>query len=193
MTESARRFKANKSIDGRTCAPCGNPIPFGADVAVCAACETAHHAGCWDEKGGCSKEGCLNAPLAQMAPPPLAAAPAPAANLRPGMRQCPHCGRVYATSQPICPKCQRAPNPSGVYDGPKVNAPGAVASLVLGILSLLICGIIFGIFAISKSNEAKRAIAANPAYGGAGLATAGLVLGIIGILGSVVLLLAKLS
>ena len=64
------------------------------------------------------------------------------------------------------------------------NAPGAVSSLVFGILSLFFCclGLIFGIVAISRANNAKGLIAMNPGYYiGEGLATAGKVLGIIGV------------
>jgi hypothetical protein len=63
------------------------------------------------------------------------------------------------------------------------NAPGAVSSLVFGILSLFCClGLIFGIVAICHANNAKGLLAMNPGYYiGEGLATAGKVLGIIGV------------
>jgi ABC-type phosphate transport system permease subunit len=63
--------------------------------------------------------------------------------------------------------------------GPQPTAPGAVATLVYGILALFICGPLFGTIAIVKANKVKRFIAENPQYGGEGYATAGLVLGIV--------------
>jgi hypothetical protein len=66
------------------------------------------------------------------------------------------------------------------------NAPGAVASLVLGIIGMFCAGLILGIIAIVKARGAKAKIAANPTmYGGGGMATAGLVLGIIALIGGV--------
>ncbi len=68
------------------------------------------------------------------------------------------------------------------------NAPGAVAGMVCGIIGVaLMCScvvsLVLGIVAISQSKKAKAAIAMYPgSYGGAGMATAGHVLGIIAII-----------
>ena len=64
---------------------------------------------------------------------------------------------------------------------PREQAPGAVTSIVLAILGLIIwpLGIIFGPLAITYSSQARQAIAANPMLDGSGMATAGYVLGII--------------
>lgn len=54
----------------------------------------------------------------------------------------------------------------------------ATWSLVLGILSVTICGLIAGIIAIVLGNQARREIAAaGGSPGGAGRATVGVVLG----------------
>ena len=66
-----------------------------------------------------------------------------------------------------------------LYRGPTQTAPGAVAALVFGILAFFICGIIFGLVAIQKANEAQSAIAADPSLTGGGIATTGKVLGIV--------------
>jgi len=58
------------------------------------------------------------------------------------------------------------------------KAPGAVTSLVLGILGILICGLLAP-FAWNMGLKAERA-AASGDYDGAGMATAGKVLGIVG-------------
>ncbi len=70
-------------------------------------------------------------------------------------------------------------------------APGAVISLVFGILSAafscLFVGIVFGILAIVFAGKAKKAVAANPgAYAGIGMAKAGLIIGIIGLVFSII-------
>ena len=63
----------------------------------------------------------------------------------------------------------------------------ATASLVLGIVSIVLCwiwfiGIIAGILAIVLAVVSKKKIKANPNMGGSGAATGGLVTGIIGTL-----------
>jgi len=69
--------------------------------------------------------------------------------------------------------------PGGGYGAvPQGTNQKAIWSLVTGILSLLCCGILFGPVALFLSNTAKKEMA-NGQPGG-GLATAGLVLGIIG-------------
>jgi len=204
VSDPAKRLKANKVIEGQACGWCSRPIQFGDDTAICTACDTPHHGICWDERQGCSLATCENAPLRQLEPPagpatPQRPAPVPlgggsaeqrAANrarartLRPGMMPCPHCNRPIQEDAEICRYCRKAPTEDGVYRGPQVTAPGATASLVCGIIGILfscVCfiGLILGIVAIVKANEARRAIAEDPRYSGQGMATAGLVLGII--------------
>lgn len=69
----------------------------------------------------------------------------------------------------------------------------AIASLVLGILSLFCCGFISGIAAIILGKQAQQETAIS-GQNGAGLAQAGFILGIIGtvlsILGGIVYLIA---
>ena len=65
-------------------------------------------------------------------------------------------------------------------------APGetsgkAIASLVLGIGGFVIFPLVLSILAIVFGRSAKREIAERPGLGGAGLATAGIVLGWIGV------------
>ncbi|MFQ5844001.1 MAG: DUF4190 domain-containing protein [Planctomycetota bacterium] len=160
-------------IEGTHCGWCRKEVAFGEDVAICNACETVHHAACWDRRQGCSEAQCENAPLEELEPP------APKKEVPLGRMLCPHCGRQIKTRSKFCRFCKKATTPDGIYRGPKTKAPGAVASLVYGILAFFICGIIFGIVAISKANQAQKATASNPTLSGAGLATAGKVLGII--------------
>jgi hypothetical protein len=83
------------------------------------------------------------------------------------------------------------PAPPGYYTGAVLpNAPGAVGGMICGIVGTVlscmcfgsIVSIILGIVAIQQSRKARDLIAMNPlAYGGRGMASAGMVLGIISI------------
>jgi hypothetical protein len=64
---------------------------------------------------------------------------------------------------------------------PQRTSGKAIAALVLGIVSIFIFGFIAGLIAIILAVLARKEIDADPSLGGRGLATAGLVLGIVGI------------
>jgi hypothetical protein len=217
--ESVRKLKANRKLEGKPCGWCQAALALGDDAGVCNGCEAEHHAACWDAKGGCSRQGCANAPLKRLDEPVATAAAAPspwsgypqqpaqpaasagassstgggARPLQAGFKFCTNCGNQVLESTQICDYCNAILTPDGIYSGPTVNAPGAVASLVFGIVGLFICGLIFGILAIVKSREAKASIAFNPRYGGGGMATAGFVLGIIGLIGWAIIIVVRLS
>jgi len=185
MSETCNRMNANLKLQGQPCLSCNTALVIGDPAAQCSACSGVHHAGCWDGDGGCSTSGCANAPLKRLdvAPPPMQA--------RAGYVRCPACNSEIMQSDAICPMCNSITSPDGVYHGPQINAPGAVASLVLGIVGLFICGFILGAIAIAKSSTAKQNIAMDPRYTGGGMATAGLVLGIIDIVGHLLLLMLR--
>jgi hypothetical protein len=119
------------------------------------------------------------APSAGSPFPQGGAAPYSQGALAPGFMSCPSCRSAIMVGAQICPMCRAITSPDGLYHGPKINAPGAVQALVYGLIGLVFCQIILGPVAISKANAAKRAMAADPTLGGEGLATAGMVLGII--------------
>jgi uncharacterized protein DUF4190 len=75
------------------------------------------------------------------------------------------------------------PAPGGYYGQPAPAAnKKAMWSMIMGILSLICCGVVTGVVAIVLSQQAKREIAASGGMQtGAGQAQAGLVLGIIGV------------
>jgi len=81
------------------------------------------------------------------------------------------------------------PPPPGGYGGYGAPAAGtskkAIWSLVLGIVGLCFCGFFTGIPAIILSRSAKSDIA-RTGQGGSGLATAGLVLGILAIVSGII-------
>ena len=70
--------------------------------------------------------------------------------------------------------------PAGPPHVPGETPGKATASLILGILSLLLCALL-GPVAIIYGNQAKEEIDANPGLGGRGLAQAGVILGWIGV------------
>ncbi len=86
-----------------------------------------------------------------------------------------------------------APQPPTVQPqqpaGSLPNAPGAVASMVCGIIGIFCVGLVLGIIALVMGIGAKKKIQQNPGmYGGNGMATAGVVLGIIDVVGWAILI-----
>lgn len=177
MRQAVNRLRANRVLEGKPCGWCSKLLSFGDEATLCESCTTGHHATCWDSRGGCASEGCMNGPLKELAPlPELPAGPPP------GRMNCPHCQLEIPSVSVRCEYCNRGlVSPDGVYRGPTQTAPGAVASLVFGLLGIFVCGIgiIFGLVAIQKADEAKTAIAADPSLTGGGMASAGKVLGIV--------------
>jgi hypothetical protein len=82
------------------------------------------------------------------------------------------------------------PPPQGyyqpAYQPPPPSSGKATTSLILGILSLIACGLLLGIPAMVVARQAKREIRESGGrIGGDGLATAGFVTGLIGTIWSV--------
>jgi hypothetical protein len=69
----------------------------------------------------------------------------------------------------------------------------AIASLVLGIVGLIVFGVIMGALAIIFGVMALSDIKRDPGLGGRGMAQAGLITGIIGFLGGVALIVYLLA
>jgi hypothetical protein len=75
----------------------------------------------------------------------------------------------------------------------------AIASLILGILSLVFCwapyfiGVIMGVLAIVFGGVAMGQTGRDPALGGRGMAIAGLICGIIGVVIFVILVIVVIS
>jgi len=85
------------------------------------------------------------------------------------------------------------PEASGGYAPPAAQAEQktsgkAIASLVCGIVGLIIAGIILGIIAVILGIVAKREIDANPNLSGGGLAIAGIAIGAIAFVLAIVIL-----
>ncbi len=176
MSETCNQLNANLKLQGQPCASCERGLELGDAAAQCKSCEAVHHSKCWDASAGCATVGCANAPLKQLSD---AASPTAAPASRSGYKRCGACNSEIMESDSICPYCNSVTSADGLYHGPTENAPGAVAAMVCGIIGLVFFGLILGIVAIVKAKKAKEYIASDPRYTGGGMATAGLVLGII--------------
>ena len=77
----------------------------------------------------------------------------------------------------------------GVHASAGETSGKAIASLVLGIGGFVIFPVVLSILAIVFGRSAKREIAERPGLGGNGLATAGIVLGWVGVALTVVAVL----
>lgn len=99
---------------------------------------------------------------------------------------CTACGARLGPGQQYCGACGALV--SGVLPGP-LAAPlrppetsgKAIAALVLGIVGVLFVPLVCSILAIVLGRQAKREIQAEPRLGGEGMATAGTVLGVVGL------------
>ena len=116
---------------------------------------------------------------------------------------CPYCGTLIDITEKVCPQCYaplkqtqvNAPEPTKpAKQQAKLLAPTAVASLVLGILSinfssLVIPGFILAAIGKRKANEGYDAIASNPdVYSGEGMLNAGRITSKVGLILSIVMI-----
>lgn len=174
MSETVRRLKINKRYEGSPCMWCGDLLLLGEDGAICAACESPHHARCWDRENGCNGPSCVNRPLQQLKDVrPVATAQQPTRPLAPGEMVCPTCGDIVSGS--FCFRCRNLSG--GEYTGPRQTLPEAKEALKYAIIGIFCFGFILGPLAIVKGTNAKKAIAEDPRYEGEGLATAAQIIG----------------
>lgn len=175
MTETVQRMKINKRYEGQPCKWCGNLLMLGDDGAICASCESPHHARCWDKENGCNGPGCVNRPLQQLKDvAPVGVAAKPTRPLSPGEMVCPTCGDIVSGG--YCFRCRNL-SATGEYTGPKETLPEAKEALKYAIIGIFCFGIVLGPMAIVKGTSAKKAIAMDPRYEGEGMATAAQIIG----------------
>jgi hypothetical protein len=84
-----------------------------------------------------------------------------------------------------------APPPPPGFDygagAPAVTDSKATGALVCGIVGLLLCGVVLGPVAIYLGTQAKKEIrSSNGQLKGEGLATAGIVMGVIAVIGFII-------
>jgi Domain of unknown function (DUF4190)/zinc-ribbon domain len=107
---------------------------------------------------------------------------------------CNSCGAELPPGRPFCANCGRP------VDGPAPGSLGsmresagqtsgkAVASLALGVAGFVVVPVVCSVLAIILGSQAKHEIEANPRLGGDGIARAGVILGWVGLVFSVVAL-----
>ena len=102
---------------------------------------------------------------------------------------CHKCGQPFAAAADFCGTCGARREGSAVSEAIPAAIPAAtgetsgkaLASLILGIAGLVMLPVVGPVLAIVFGVSAKREIAARTGLGGEGMATAGIVLGAIGI------------
>ena len=109
--------------------------------------------------------------------------------------KCPYCGAWVDETEEVCPQCFAPLRPAKpAKQQGKLLAPTAIASMVLGILSinfssLIIPGFILSSIGKRKANEGYDAIAANPdTYTGEGMLNAGRITSKVGLILSIVMI-----
>ena len=107
--------------------------------------------------------------------------------------KCTYCGAIVDKTEEVCPQCSAPLKPAKpAKQQAKLLAPTAIASLVLGILSinfssLIIPGFILSAIGKRKANEGYDAIATNPdLYTGEGFLNAGRITSKVGLILSIV-------
>lgn len=172
MAEVVRKLKVNRRYEATACGWCGDALALGEDGAVCEACETPHHARCWDEKAGCGQHICVNAPLrligvrAQEERQP-----------EPDEKWCPYCGKIIYSELDICPFCNEVVSADGLYHGERRIPYGAKVALVLSIVGFFALvffplGLMLGGGAFVEGSKSAKRITADAKLRGRQLAVA---------------------
>ena len=109
--------------------------------------------------------------------------------------KCTYCGALVDNTEEVCPQCSAPLKPAKpAKQQAKLLAPTAIASMVLGILSinfssLIIPGFILSAIGKRKAYEGYDAIAANPdTYTGEGMLNAGRITSKVGLILSIVMI-----
>ena len=108
--------------------------------------------------------------------------------------KCRNCGAEMPEGTNFCPAC----GSSQVVNNGTQTAPGAVVGFILGLLGMCfvwfpLAGLPLSIIGVAISGKGKKKVEMNPSgYTGAGLLTAGQVMGIIGIIISAIYLVILL-
>jgi len=171
-------MKANRRYEGKVCPVCQAQIKLGEDLCICRHCKLPFHKSCWEENGGCATYGCEGAKGAR----PKQSFADFAVSVEGGATAATPRGEPAPYQPPGYPPTYPAPT----YQ-PARTSGMAVASLVLGLL--WVCGlgsllaVVFGHFALSEIAKSQGQMT------GRGMAIAGLILGYLGLAGSVLPLL----
>jgi hypothetical protein len=99
---------------------------------------------------------------------------------------CPECGRAWSDPSYYCPACgrRRSGEPASRVGRLEAYAVAAIACAVAGLFALPLVGPILGIV---FGKQAQRNIAADPSLQGSGLAQAGIIVGWVGLIVSILI------
>jgi len=209
MTDAVRRLRINRRYELSACGWCADALTLGEEGAVCEACESPHHARCWDNENGCGETGCLNAPLRQ--DPVFRLKP-----ILPHETHCLQCGNVITVGTTVCPDCERVRTLSGFSQGVREMSDEAYQAFLFAIASILVppllssafadhfqsefwgivplaIGVQGGRTAFTKARLANRQIASDQTLKGTGFATAAQILGLLAIAFAILIVLAILG
>lgn len=167
-----RELRANpRLVEEAFCKICSRSFEVGDDVIQCTNCSTYYHKSCYEGNKGCKQPSCSEA-----------------------TKECPFCRNQIKESALKCKFCGRYLD-RDIYPSEIIRRgthPEATKALIFGILGIFCC-LIFDILAIVKGSEAIRDIENNPEYDGLGMARAGRIIGIVGLVLHVLGAIAKIS
>ena len=87
----ATSFRLGAVAEKYTCPYCKTQFKEGDEAIACPACQTLHHASCWEENKGCTTFGCSEQHYEAQGTNPTDV--------------CPNCGATLGDGQAFCPKC----------------------------------------------------------------------------------------
>ena len=138
---------AGRGIAGSSCPFCGKLIQPDVAVVVCPACNAAHHAECWQKKGGCSAFGCRGA-AGVSAPQPTQQMPQPTQQMPQATQQmpqsgsCPKCGYVYGPMETTCRRCAAGVAPrTSQYQRPPYKSRSKSPAMIVVLCLLIVLAI----------------------------------------------------
>jgi hypothetical protein len=167
MVEVVRKLKVNRRYESAARAWCGDALLLGEEGAVCEACESPHHARCWDEGAGCGGRMCVNAPLRA-----IGVTTGGKEQPESDEKWCPYCGKIIYLEVDICPYCNESVSADGLYHGERHIPYEAKLALGFSIAGFFIFGPILGSLAFIGGRGSAKHIATNPRLRGRRLALA---------------------
>jgi S1-C subfamily serine protease len=172
---SAVFLAAGLREEGCTCPHCGQATQQGSEIAVCSQCGTVHHRSCWTRQESCGSYNC---------------APARRQNLTGGEPAWRITAEDLAAAMPL--PARTAVGPAVLRVEPPRTSRLAVAAFVTSLAGIPFFGAVTGLVAILLGSLALGGLRASQQRGSA-LALAGVLLGLLDVVGWVVFLCVFLS